>query len=387
MARKTPNPVFNPADIQQFVEGLFADDLHAKRVMSLSNATVGALHAGALGVHAIGRGLATAQGLSDKHAVKQVDRLLSNCGIDVDALFASWVPHVLAERDDVVINMDWTEFAKDGHSMLVLATQTDHGRSTPLMWHTVKSSELKGQMASIEDELLLRLAELVPDHLDVTIVADRGFGDHRLYALLDTIRFDYIIRFRQGILVTDAKGTTRRAGEWVGPGGRARVLHQARVTQEAWPVPTVVCVHEKGMKDAWCIASSLPTLTAKKAQDVYGRRFTIEEMFRDIKDMRFGMGMSWQRIETPARRDRMMLITALAQGLLTLLGRAGENVGLDRMLKTNTSKKRTISLLRQGILWYQRIPNMPEERLAVLMTEFGSLMRQNQPFTKLELGK
>lgn len=55
----TPVPVppsaFKPADIQAFIEDLFLDDLHAKRVRSLADAPLGALQAGALGIHAIGR--------------------------------------------------------------------------------------------------------------------------------------------------------------------------------------------------------------------------------------------------------------------------------------------------------------------------------------------
>jgi hypothetical protein len=56
--------------VNRFLDELLAEDLHAKRVRSLADATLGVLHAGALGVHAIGRGLAAARGLNDKHAVK-----------------------------------------------------------------------------------------------------------------------------------------------------------------------------------------------------------------------------------------------------------------------------------------------------------------------------
>jgi len=49
----------------------------------MANATLGVLCSASLAVHAIGQGLAHARGLITKHAVKQVDRLLSNRGIDV----------------------------------------------------------------------------------------------------------------------------------------------------------------------------------------------------------------------------------------------------------------------------------------------------------------
>ena len=60
------------------------------------------------------------------------------------------------------------------------------------------------------------------------------------------------------------------------------------------------------------------------------------------------MGMGSIRVSTPARRDRLWLLNALAIALLTLLGAAGEALGYDRHLKSNTTKRRTHSLFRQG---------------------------------------
>jgi hypothetical protein len=48
------------------------------------------------------------------------------------------------------------------------------------------------------------------------------------------------------------------------------------------------------------------------------------------------------------RRDGLLLICARAMTLLTLLGAAGESLGMDWMLKANTVKRRTHSLFRQG---------------------------------------
>ena len=79
--------------VRQFLRTLFADDLHAKRVLSLAGATLGVIASASLAVAMVGQGLALARGRLSKHAIKQVDRLLSNPGIDVDALLVRWVPY------------------------------------------------------------------------------------------------------------------------------------------------------------------------------------------------------------------------------------------------------------------------------------------------------
>ena len=220
----------------------------------------------------------------------------------------------------------------------------------------------------------------------MTILADRGFGDQKLFAFLGELGFGYVIRFRGNIHVTAEDGETKSAAAWVGKGGRARKLRHARVTAQGRQVGAVVCVHAKGMKQPWCLAASDPEATAAVLVNHYARRWTIEPAFRDTKDLRFGMGLSATRIGEPMRRDRLLLISAFATALLTLLGAVGESLGMDRLLKSNTSKTRTHSLFRQGCMLYDLIPNMPEHRLAPLIaalrpravanaSEFSGLIR------------
>lgn len=371
-------PTVNPKTAQSFVESIFAEDLHAKRVLSLANAVTGVIAAGALGIHAIGRGLASAKGLVERHAVKQVDRLVGNEKAVLDDLFALWVPYVVANRPRIMVNLDWTEFDEDDQSMLVAGLQTSHGRSTPLLWKTVVKSELKNTRNGHEDALMVHLRRLVPPSVKVTIVADRGFGDQKLYELLQELGFEYVIRFRGNILVTNSKGEARTAHDWVGQGGRMRVLRNALVTADRYPVSTVVCVQEPGMKDPWHIVSSEWSLTGYDIKKLYGKRFTCEETFRDVKDLHFGMGMSWQPIGRPDRRDRMMMIAVVAMALLTMLGEAGERAGLDRLLKTSTRKKRQLSLFRQGLRWYDLMPTLREDRLETLIEHFVVVMAEHE---------
>ena len=369
------------ADVRSFIGELYGPDLHAKRIESLAGATLGVMQAASLAVALIGHALAQAKGLVTKHAVKQVDRLLSNDGIDVWDSFARWVPQQIGERRDILVAMDWTDFDRDDQATLVLSLVSGHGRAAPLLWLSVWKDELTKQRNDFEDACLRRLAELVPRGCRVTILADRGFGDQKLFAFLAELGFGYVIRFRGNIHVTDADGRTRPAAEWVGQGGRARKLVDARVTAQGQQVGAVVCVHAKDMKEPWCLASSERDATAATLINHYAKRWTIEPQFRDTKDLRFGMGLSATRIGEPMRRDRLLLISAFATALLTLLGAVGESLGMDRLLKSNTSKRRTHSLFRQGCMLYELIPTMPEHRLRPLVERFARAVSNAAAFS------
>ncbi len=104
---------------------MYEGDLHAKRVLLLANATLGVLMSASLAIHAVGRGLAQAMGTLTKHGVKQVDRLLSNRGVDVWTFFAYWTPYLIGARTEVVVALDWTSFAADEQETIVLGRIPD----------------------------------------------------------------------------------------------------------------------------------------------------------------------------------------------------------------------------------------------------------------------
>ena len=380
--RRKAKPRLSPERVHEFVAEVLGGDVHATRVLSFASGVVGVIHAAALGVHVIGRGLADAMGLAPKHAIKQVDRLLSNTGITVWQWFHQWVTFVVAARKEIVVALDWTEFDKDDHSVIALYLVTSHGRATPLIWKTVRKSELKAHRNEHEYSVIERLHEILPEGVDITVLADRGFGDQKLFTMLEMIGWRYAIRFR-GLIKVTHKGRTLPAKEWLPVSGHAKMLRDVAITEDKNPIAAVVVKHQKGMKEAWCIATNRVDLGAQGVVKLYARRFSIEETFRDMKDNHFGMGLSATHIGVPARRDRLLLLGALSHALLTLLGAAGEACGLDRMLKANTVKTRTMSLFNQGGCYYRMIPNMSEERLQPLMKAFGDLVQSHATFSQV----
>jgi hypothetical protein len=55
---------------------------------------------------------------------------------------------------------------------------------------------------------------------------------------------------------------------------------------------------------------------------------------------------------------------------------AGEALGYDRLLKSNTTKRRTHSRFRQGAMLYDLIPTMPKQRLVPLIERFASMLAE-----------
>ena len=367
----------------RFTQQIFGERLHAKTSLSLALAALGVLHATSLVIHGIGRGLAEATGRRAKSTTKQVDRLLSNPNVALEVLFRPWIEFVVGPREEVVVALDWTDFDDDDQTTIALYLVTRHGRATPLVWKTVPKASLLHHRFGFESEVLDVLRDGLKPSIQVTVLADRGFGDQKRYAHLTSLGFDYVIRFRDNVLVSDEHGTQKRASEWLHSSGRARKLERHAVTADCYIVPTLVLVHARGMKDRWCLASSL---TGRKAQEIvklYGKRFTIEETFRDQKDLHFGMGLKATHISDSRRRDRILLLAAMAQALLTLLGEAGERAGLDRSLKVNTSPRRQLSLYRQGGFWYRALPNMPDDRADALLEHFEEVLQEHAIFRQV----
>jgi len=381
--RRHRMPSANPLKTAETLERILGDDVHARRVLSLANGVVGVLHAATLAVTAIGKAYSEVIGGDPKHGVKQVDRMLSNEGLAMTDLLPLWVRFVVGQRKEIVVAMDWTDFDDDGHTTLAISMMTSHGRATPLMWKTVDKSSLKGKRNDYQYELVEQLHAALPDEVRIKLLADRGFGDHKLYDLLATLGWDYVIRFRGSIVVEDQHGDVRPATERVPKTGRAVMLRKARVTRARYEVPAVVLVHAKKMKESWCLASSLSEQDAKSVVKLYGKRFTIEETFRDKKDPRFGMGLLHARVSSTDRRDRLLFLAAIAHALLTLLGAAGERAKLDRHLKVNTVKTRTLSLFNQGLHWYRALPNMKPERLEILMPAYERELRDHEVFARV----
>src|ERR1700730_11677460 len=104
---------------------------------------------------------------------------------------------------------------------------------------------------------------MLPADIKVCIVADRGFGDHKLYrALTEELKFDYVIRFRGHITVTSA--AAERAPplphpQHVDAAGRDEPLHQKSREEKKSNIEPRRVIPRSGI--AWCGSQATATVT------------------------------------------------------------------------------------------------------------------------------
>lgn len=335
--------------VEQLVVRLFKH-LHVKRVRLLATVVLAALGSSRAGVAALGRSLGLQRGKHFKHAIKQIDRYLSNAGFVVEELLASWTSSAAAGGSHLLIALDWTDFGRDVHTLVASRVHGD-GRVIPLMWRTFSAKQRKGRMARIQFAFLKQLRQALPERPAI-IIADRGFADVALYKELERLGLFFIIRFRERHFVTPLGARRANATKFVPKRGRSRRFEGATLGYATKVRANVVLVKRGRMKAPWCLATNLPD-GAERIIELYARRFTIEETFRDFKDVRFGWGLKLCRIKRHDRRDRMLLALAIASMILTVAGKAVEKAGLNRHLRANTGPRRAHSLFLQGRFAYQ----------------------------------
>lgn len=363
--------IVNLNKVINIITNIFQKELHIKRQKSLANAVYGAMHASRLSSSSIGQSFAAVEEKSPKHAVKQVDRLLGNDKYEMEKIFPLLIPWIIGQRKKITVTIDWTEFCYTGQYLLALHMVSKHGRATLLMWRTIDDRKLKNNRTRYEKELLQQFHFIVPKELRVTILGDRGFSNTDFFSFIrDKLGWEYIIRIKNNIYI-ESDNIIGKARDWVPRNGRILELKDAIITKSKKAlVPSVVLTKKRGMKDAWHLATSIKG-RKEHVVNLYERRFTCEEQFRDMKDDRFGVGLKETIVTTLARRDMLLLVNAISTILLTVLGAVGEYIGYSRYLKANTVKRRTHSLYRQG---RQYVKGVTDVYYSLFKTHFTQLI-------------
>lgn len=329
--------------------------LHKSQRKTIAALTWAVLEKTQLGVATIGHALAMAHTASPKHAIRRVERFVSNVRLALETAQRDLISVVLAGTPAALVTLDWTDPHDGVHQILALNLRA-HGRALPLTWITVRKDHLKGHMREYEIGLIQRTARIMPAGCRVLLLADRGFAATELFRALDAVGWLWVIRTKGSIGV-------RHRGRWMPLWSLAKsrpvctelskVLYGREATGGPYPCRIIIYA-DKGHRDPWYLVVPLTVSVAEWPRDriirAYGQRFTTEECFRDQKNDHYdGFHMDCVRLTTPERWDRLLLIFAWAYYWLNVGGWVMEQWGRDRAWQSNTRRtQRAYALWRLG---------------------------------------
>jgi Transposase DDE domain len=326
--------------------------------LGLMVAAIGA--AGRVGVAAIGRAMDLST--APKHAIKRVDKFLSNRNFDDERAREEFFKIVVGPRKRVLIAVDWTKIRS--WSVLV-AGVIQRGRAIPVLWSVMDPATVYKSYNSFECGFFTWLAKALPEGVSAVVLLDRGFDRVALTKHLRRCGLSFVIRVGGNVHVhhEDYRGPIN---ELLQRRGEARDLRNA-VLRPSRPVRVrVVANWARGQQEPWLLMTDM-SLSAEQILASYQKRFRIEETFRDEKAWRFGLALGGLKMFKPDRLDRLLLAVAIFHFLAMMVGGHARREGLDRLYRANTVKhKPTHSDFALGNYYILRIP----WNLAKLFQEF-----------------
>jgi hypothetical protein len=252
-------------------------------------------------------------------AVNRFYRLLRNANIDYTELAARWARVLVRTKDGVLlVAVDWTEWHHELR-MLVAAVVTGK-RAIPLYAQAFDKEVPRRSQNSRENTFLRLIAEAIRRAgARATILCDRGFRRVSWINLLQTLRLGFVVRLMDDVHVEIAKGERVPLRALLLTQGKVLDLGVVPLRADGNAQVRVVGYWAAGAHEPWWLATS-ETGPAKRVLQLYDRRMTVEEHFRDTKGRRFGVKLFWTQFRDPDALARFAMLLAVALLIWMLAG-------------------------------------------------------------------
>lgn len=302
-----------------------------------------------LGIAALGRAMRSPT--SPKHCIKRADRFFGNERFDHWAAQEQLLRAVIGPRKTVFIPVDWTKI-RDWPALV--AGVVKRGRAVPVAWAVLGNRALYKSQNAFENGFFSWLAQALPEGVRAIVLLDRGFKRVSLVEHLRRCGLSFVIRTGGNVSVRHSAYTGRLEG-LLSRRGQTVDLPDASLHSERPTRVRVVGLWECKQKEPWLLMTDLEDDIATVAA-AYGRRFRIEETFRDEKDTRFGLALGQLKMTKADRLERMLFVAALVHFFAMMIGGAARRLGLDRQYRANTVRtKPTHSDFTLGLFFFARL--------------------------------
>src|SRR5262245_31442122 len=287
-------------------------DLRLSQTKTLAGLVGAALSVGRMTLSAIGRCLV---GGTTKARIQKTWRFTCNQRVVVSDAMQGVIRWLCSgkrfRKKPLLVAFDWTEM-RGFHTLM--AADVMNGRAVPLLWASYPEWVLSKSQNNLEEGLLRLLKSLLPKEVQVVLLADRGFGRTELARTCQQIGIHYVVRIKADVWV-DAPEFRGKLLDFKVKRGMCCVLRNVAFRKKD-PVRQNVVVRwkpnlPKKRDEPWFLMTDLQR-SPLALSELYGKRMTIEELFRDRKNRRNGCALRNTKITKADRIDRLLLILALA---------------------------------------------------------------------------
>jgi hypothetical protein len=343
--------------------------MHVKRVDALLRSTTALLRGGVTSLSAIA--LHLGNGITMKHRLKSVDRLLGNDALHAlrlevyRCLARCWLKDV----PQFLVVVDWSDLTRDQRWPLLRASVVVEGRSVTL-YEEVHPQKLLNN-PKVHRCFLQRLAQVAPSDCKMIVMTDAGFHAS-WFKMVSEQGWEFVgrVRGRVGLqleedgpwipardLYSDACIQVRDLGlvRYVrnnAIGVHAVLSRRPRKGRHRLNVYGAKRRWHNSAKNAriarepWLVVSSLGLqhLRAEAIVALYSQRMRIEQSFRDLKNKRLGLGLDGARSRSGPRLEMLLLIAHLVSFAQRLIGESARQQQLE-LAFTPTRRATTIERL------------------------------------------
>jgi len=334
-----------------------------------------------LSLTSMGRESALFSNCKEKHSIKRVDRLLGNLRLHQSRpQFYQAILSMFCHNSNPLIHVDWSTVYNYDFVMLRAAISIDKRAIT--VYEEVHPEHKMGNH-QVHKNFLKNLATLLPEGIIPIICTDAGFKVP-WFKEVESFGWYWLARTRGTV-----KCQIENKADWlyvneyhVLATGKATELADLRLSKSQKHAcrgvlikkknkgrhnhnrqgQTTLCnsnkQHAKSAREPWFLISNLPgQYKPHELVNMYRRRMSIEESFRDCKNEYYGLGLSRSKSRCVERLQAILLIALLAQIYLYCVGKAAENKRYHWDFQANTVRARRVlsyAFLALRIIKYQR---------------------------------
>lgn len=340
-------------------------ELHKVRLEGVFATAQSLLVGRQLWLTALGRNLPGS--VKEKHKIKRVDRLLDNPHLQCERLAVyRWMARlVIGSCQRPLIVVDYADLDDCKEVYVLRAAVPVGGRAIPVYELVVD----RYNHPDDHSRLLRDLMQVLPKGCQPVLVTDAGFKAP-WFRKVEAMGWHYVGRNlgRDYLQLPESSEWRPAKSLFASATSTPRALGTIQIPR-ATPMTTEAYLYHKpargrkrltargkpskggtsrkrahSERTPWLLLSNLPQQykIEKRVVDIYRRRMTIEEGFRDLKAHRCGFALRQNLGRNPRRLSILLMVAAIANLCAWLTGIVGINTQKHHGLQANTERRRSV---------------------------------------------